>query len=163
MKNFFVGFLTASIILGVGITAYKLGTMRANPASSLIPTTSPAITQTPINSSSSSIAPTITTSTIDDSEAIKQALIQKNKWENMEIEVTISKNDGTYASGGVREKSSETGGGYFFAIKQEGVWKIVADGNGTISCSSLAPYPSYPISLIPECYDETNGGKVVKR
>jgi len=100
--------------------------------------------------------------TASDSALIKEALVKKYNWNTDEIELTVSKNDGTYASGGVKEKSSEVGGGYFFAVKDVGVWKIVADGNGTIECVSLVPYPNYPTSMIPECYD-TKTGKTVKR
>ncbi|NMB84101.1 hypothetical protein GYA28_02320 [Candidatus Roizmanbacteria bacterium] len=98
----------------------------------------------------------------DDTELIKNALIDKHDWNKDDIVVTVSKNDGKYASGGVREKNSEVGGGYFFAVKAEGGWKIVADGNGVIQCSSLAPYPDYPKSLISECYDETTGKNIVR-
>ncbi len=37
---------------------------------------------------------------------------------------------------------------------------IVADGNGIITCSSLAKYPDYPVSLIPECYDQQTNSTV---
>jgi hypothetical protein len=97
----------------------------------------------------------------NDTEMIKQALIRKNNWTNMEIEITISRNDGKYASGGVREKNTQTGG-IFFAVKNEGVWQIVADGNGIITCAELAPYPDYPTIMIPECYDEKIN-QIIKR
>lgn len=94
-------------------------------------------------------------STTSDADAIKNALFQKNKWKETDgITVTVSTNDGQYASGTV---TAQGGGGYFYAIKVNGEWKIVADGNGTISCASLIPYPDYPSSLIPECYDEKTG------
>lgn len=100
--------------------------------------------------------------TADDEKNIKQALVNKHNWRADEISITISKNDGQYVSGGVRETNSEVGGGYFYAVKDNGEWKIVADGNGTISCESLSPYPNYPVSMISECYNETTG-KTVQR
>lgn len=90
-------------------------------------------------------------------EEIKQALIKKNNWaKDMSLEVTINKREGIYVSGSVREKNTETGGGYFFAVKDEDIWVIVADGNGIISCESVDLYPEYPTSLIPECWDNAS-------
>jgi hypothetical protein len=54
------------------------------------------------------------------------------------------------------------GGGIYFAVKVNGEWKIVADGNGVISCDSLKDYPDYPNTLIPACYQGPEG-KIVKR
>ncbi|MCL4374706.1 hypothetical protein M1523_02490 [Patescibacteria group bacterium] len=96
-----------------------------------------------------------------DSAAIKTALVQKHNWDPTQIEVTVSHNDGHYASGGVKETGAISGG-YFFAVNDQGTWKIIADGNGTIECTSLTSYPDYPTSLIPECYNSTTG-QVVKR
>jgi hypothetical protein len=110
-----------------------------------------------VSSPTSIPIPTITIKTQSDVEQIKLALVAKHKWNPSEIIVTIRNNDGTYASGGVKEVASEVGGGYFFAAKVGEVWQIVADGNGMISCSALIPYLDYPSFLIPECYDETTG------
>ncbi len=90
----------------------------------------------------------------DDDILINQALFKKNNWQDTnDITVTVSTNDGKYASGGVR---AQGGGGYFFAIKDNGEWIIVADGNGIIPCPALEKYPDYPKTLIPECWDEQN-------
>jgi hypothetical protein len=88
--------------------------------------------------------------TEDALQLIRQALFLKNGWTDDSIEVTLSSNDGTYANGLVQ---SGGGGGYFFAIKEDLEWKIVADGNGMIDCQLLTEYPDYPTTLIPECYD----------
>ena len=99
-----------------------------------------------------------------DAAKIKQALIVKNGWQQKasQVVVAIKTNDGTYASGSVTEKAAEAGGGLFFASKDNGVWKIVADGNGVIECASLVPYPKYPTSLIGECFNSKTG-TIVKR
>ncbi len=91
--------------------------------------------------------------TQSDIEGITQALKEKNNWQNIELDVKITKNDGTYAYGSVNEKNAQAGGGYFYAIKENGSWHIVADGNGIITCEQVSPYPSFPTDLIPECYD----------
>lgn len=96
----------------------------------------------------------------NDNELIKQALFKKNNWpDDGTLTLTISTNDGKYASGGV---TAEGGGGYFYAAKVNDKWKIVADGNGVIMCTNLTAYPDYPKTLIPECFDEANG-KSIKR
>lgn len=106
--------------------------------------------------------PTIAPKTVSDDELIKAALVAKNNWKSEEFEVKISKNDGKYATGGIREVGSDTGGGYFFAAKVGDEWKIVADGNGVIPCENLQEYPDYPKSLIPECFDSKTGKSVIR-
>lgn len=160
MKNFIFGFLVAGLVLAVGVFAYRAGTNQSVPPSVLSPnpTIAIAISEAP----STTIAPSITKAIISDEDAIRQALLKKNNWSANQVDITISKNDGTYASGGAKEKAAEAGGGYFFAAKTGGEWKIVADGNGTISCESLAPYPNFPASMISECWNEATS-KLIKR
>lgn len=162
MKNFLLGVFAVLIIGGLAYGAYYLGTRKqdskdtANIAPSV--TESQTVTATP----SSKITPTTevspTLATQNDAELIKAALFKKNNWPaDDSINVTVSTNDGIYASG---TAGGQGGGGYFFAAKTNGEWVIVADGNGTISCASLANYPNFPKTLIPECYDEKTGTSV---
>jgi len=181
MKNFIFGLITAIIIGLVGLGAYYYGKQQSNnvPVVSVSPTQPMVGNDKDEHGCIGSAGYTwcaaknkclriweepCTTPTVTENiaELIKQALIKKNNWTNADIEVTISKNEGMFVSGGVKEKSSEVGGGYFFAAKVNGEWKIVADGNGVITCESLALYPNYPVSMISECYDEKTG-KTVKR
>ncbi len=97
------------------------------------------------------------TSNVSDKELITQALYERNGWQTDQVTVKVKTNDGTYASGSV---TAQDGGGYFFAAKVSGIWQIVADGNGVITCASLISFPDYPKALIPECYDETSGQTV---
>jgi hypothetical protein len=190
MKNFILGVLFVLIITGVGYLAYQYGKEVNKKTANLSPT--PGVSTTPIVISPTSqivggdrdehgcIGSAGYTwcelkkkclrtweepcegQTANDTELITQALVKKHGWNANDIIVTVSKNDGKYATGGVREKSSEVGGGYFFAAKTSNTWEIVADGNGVILCSSLDKYPDYPNSMIPECYDDKTG-KTVKR
>jgi hypothetical protein len=73
--------------------------------------------------------------------------------------ITVSKIDGSYAKG---TASDDGGGGMWFAAKVGDVWKLVWDGNGVIQCSDLSAYPSFPSSMIPECWDDATQ-KTVKR
>lgn len=43
-------------------------------------------------------------------------------------------------------------GGIFFAAKVNGVWKLIFDGNGMISCSLLRQY-NFPSSMANNCYE----------
>ena len=157
MKNFLLGVFAILLISGVALAAYYYGKQSSQknlPVQTVNPTVNPSITSQP----SSTVAPTLKVE--DDNELIKQAFFKKHPdWNKNEITFTVSTNNGQYASGSVTESG---GGGYFFAAKVNGVWEIVADGNGTISCESLKKYPDFPNTLIPECFDEATG-KSIKR
>lgn len=182
MKNYILGILTVMVLLAVGFFAYQYGKKSADKKNEPPPITiSP--TETLVgndrdehgcigtagyewcavkNKCLRSWEEPCEDPKTNDSDLIKQAMANKLGKKVADLNITISKNDGKYASGGVIEKNAEAGGGYFFAVKDKGIWKIVADGNGTIDCASLVSYPDYPTSMIPECFD-TKTGKPVKR
>jgi len=159
MKNFFLGMIITLVVLGIGIGGYFLGQKNAinsSPKNDFTEVT-PTVTSIPENSELVESTPT---PTIDEGELIKAALFKKNNWSKTDdITVKVSTNDGKYASG---TATSQGGGGYFYAVKDNDIWIIVADGNGVIECSSLTDYPDYPKTLISECYD-TAAKKSVKR
>jgi putative hemolysin len=95
-----------------------------------------------------------------DTELIKLALVEKDGINLNEVDVVITKDTGIYAEGGITPKQEVAGGGYFFAAKTTTGWKIVASGNGIISCDSLKPYPDFPVDMIPECVDPVTGNPV---
>ena len=97
-----------------------------------------------------------------DENLIKNALVTKNNWNPEEINVTISKNDGKYATGETGTVTPQGGGGLFFAKKVNGNWEIVWDGNGIITCEALTKYPDFPSDLIPQCYDQTKNTMVIR-
>ncbi len=97
-----------------------------------------------------------------DEEMIKEALVTKHNWETEEVKISIAKNDGQYATGGVGSKTPQGGGGIWFAARVDDTWQIVWDGNGAIVCEDLADYPDFPVDLIPECYDSSIN-KTVRR
>lgn len=90
--------------------------------------------------------------------AVKQALIAKNGADFSDLNYSIKKVEGDYASGMV----NGSGGGMWFAAKVNGKWTIVADGNGVILCSNLAPYPTFPKDMIPECWNEVTQKTVIR-
>ena len=95
-----------------------------------------------------------------DTELIKLALVEKDGIDLTKVNVIITEDTGKYASGGIKPKEEDVGGAYFFAAKVLNGWKIVASGNGTISCESLKPYPDFPTNMIPECVDPVTGNPV---
>lgn len=156
MKNYLLGIVTVIILVIAGFIVYQYG--KQNATKEIAPVV-PATTQSP-SKLTPTVLPTPTVSKENDSALIKKALFSKNNWaDDGSLTFTVSTNDGKYASGGV---SAQGGGGYFFAAKVNGQWEIVADGNGTISCSSMAKYPDFPKTLIPECYNDQTQ-KIIKR
>lgn len=101
--------------------------------------------------------------TVDETQTliavIKQALVAKHGSTANELTITVSKIEGDFAKG---MTSASGGGGIWFAAKTNGVWKLVWDGNGQINCSDLTPYPGFPNTLIPDCYDTTTGQVVTR-
>lgn len=85
---------------------------------------------------------------LSDEESIKQALVKKHGWNSEDIIVTVSKNDGQFARGGVKEKSSEVGGGMFLAVKRNGEWEIAFDGNGAPDCIQLKTAYLFPKEIL---------------
>lgn len=74
--------------------------------------------------------------------------------------VTISKQDSSHVSGGIKF-ASDIAGGWFLGAKDNGKWLIVQDGNGTISCQETDPY-DFPVNMVPECWDEVSNEMVKK-
>jgi len=88
-----------------------------------------------------------------DEEMIKQALVAKHGEFFQGMVVTVSENDGQYATGTAGSDDPMGGGGHWFAKKVGGSWEIVWDGNGFVMCEDLIDYPDFPATLIPECYN----------
>lgn len=153
--GFFV-LLTAILLILTAIGFYifmqpKIQTLPTQPFASvrIIPSIQPiqSIQPSPQNS------PT-------DFDLLKQAMAKKHNKEVSEVNLTVSKNTGQHAQGGVTF-TGEMGGGWFLAAKTTDGWVIVDDGNGTISCQVIASY-NFPVSIVPECWDEA-AGKIIKR
>jgi hypothetical protein len=104
-----------------------------------------------------------TTPTVDEVETIqavvKAALDSKHGASPNQLAVTVSKIEGNYAQGGVKETA---GGAMWFAVKVNGIWKLAWDGNGTISCSLIDEYPDFPKTMIPECWNEITKKNVIR-
>lgn len=148
--------IIGALIIGLFIyTTYQPKTASVSvdikPAS---PTPLPALEPSTTPSPTSLPSPTI-----DDTAAIKKALAEKLGKSETELEISISKNTGSFTKGNVKEKEA-VGGGYFLAAKTAGGWVIVYDGQSQPPCKDLATY-NFPKDLAPECIN--TAGQVVKR
>lgn len=77
-------------------------------------------------------------------------------WNMADMDITIATDQGDHASGGIKEKGSMAGGGYWFAANTDDGWIIASDGNGSILCADIDPY-NFPTDMIEECYNEATG------
>jgi hypothetical protein len=84
-----------------------------------------------------------------DEEAIKAVLADYLGRKQTELSITVAENTGSHARGGVDN-------GYFLAVKLDGQWQIVADGQGAVDCQVVAQF-EFPASMIPECPPPDNG------
>lgn len=157
MKNTLI-LLTLGLILVAGYYFTKNYNFNLVPKStSLSPTT--AITEAP--KSETTLEPTMspTAGEEDLEDIIKQLIIDKHGSDASGLTISVSSRQGNYAKGSANEQG---GGGMWFAVKVNGSWKLVYDGNGVITCDSLKDYPDYPISFIPECFDNATSEVVAR-
>jgi len=152
--------LVLILLVAVSVVAFYLGAKNNQKQASL----SQSYNQSSI-SPSETVSTEITSPTpaIDQTSvirtAIKNALIDEHGSDASTLTITVSKIEGDYATG---DASAQGGGGIWFAANINGVWKLVWDGNGSIQCSSLVPYPNFPTDMIPQCWDDKTQA-VVKR
>jgi hypothetical protein len=114
--------------------------------------------------SDEAFVPTVTP--VSDSDLLKTAMASaistKNKFSVDSITISVSELSGNYAKGSVNPVTPGPGGGLWFAAKVNGVWKLVFDGNGIITCADLTSYPDFPTTLIPQCFDTATNAMHVR-
>jgi hypothetical protein len=88
----------------------------------------------------------------EDKLALVKLFSQKYNKPEEDVNLTINKNTGIYATGGINF-SGELAGAMWLAFKDDSGWKLIFDGNGTIPCSSVEPY-DFPLDMVSECWDE---------
>lgn len=153
MKYVVAIFITA-IVVFLGATIYYKGLPNfATPQGVSVTSTESAVIATPNPTAS----PVIDKELI--SQAIKNALIKKYGTNASNMEITVSEVDGEYAKGMANEQG---GGGMWFAARLNGIWTLVWDGNGVITCNDISPFPEFPAKMIPECWD-TSTEKLITR
>lgn len=151
------------IIIILGGILWKQNQLPQTPP---LPTATPTLSPTP---TFMGIAPTNTpyptptlspTQGVSDGDQLRQLFAKKYNHPVSDAIVTISKQDPTHISGGIKFQG-EMAGGWFLAAKTGGNWVIVQDGNGTIDCATIAPY-NFSSDMVPECWDEKTQ-KLIKR
>lgn len=147
------------VIIGAGILwqSNKQGQFLAEPTPTLIPTVMPEVSPTPISAPDTGMPPTEEKS---DLEQIKELFAAKYNKPIEEAEVSISKNTGTHATGGVKF-TGEISGAMWLAYHDGEKWILVHDGQGTIPCSAIEPY-NFPTNMVPECWDEDAGELIIR-
>lgn len=98
--------------------------------------------------------------TESDYDLLKKAVSEKTGIPINKIVLEISENTGKHAKGLISEKDEQFGGGYWLALKTDGRWTIVYDGQNTPECAVVDP-SGFPIQMVPECYDSS--GNVITR
>ena len=79
---------------------------------------------------------------------IEQLFADKYKKPLSEIKVTIAQSTAQHVRGSVLfGRPGQGAGGNFLAVKADGNWKLVFDGNGGIACKDLEPY-GFPQEMI---------------
>ena len=148
-----IGFLVlfALLIIGANIFAWYFFFKGKEQTLTPSPTPQPIETVIPILSSP--------TPKIDDESLIKEAIFKLTGLDATKAEVTINKNTGTHATGGIKEFEA-VGGAYWIAAKTDSGWVGVYAGQATPKCSEIAPY-NFPKDMVPECLDAAN--KLIKR
>jgi hypothetical protein len=154
VKNLIVIFLIMVAIAIVALGGYLIGN-RGSIKISYLPSASP---------SPMAVSTPTATPAVNEIEAIKAAvklgLIDEHGPNAANMVVTVSKTDESHATGGAIEPGA-VGGGMWLAVKVNDTWKLIWDGNGTISCAIIAPY-NFPTSMVPECWDETTQKSVTR-
>jgi hypothetical protein len=153
--KYIITVVLTALIVGFGVVAYFKGWF-------------PSVQNTKVSNVSPEVLPNLPTDTlapveVDDNQtiltAVKTAMIAKHGSDFSNLNYSINKVEGNYASGDV---GGQGGGGMWYAAKVSGVWVIVWDGNGTISCSDLASYQKFPNDMIPECWDASANKNVTR-
>lgn len=91
--------------------------------------------------------------------AVQEAIAQKFEKPKNTVIISVDRDTGEFAKGGVRF-TDDIGGAIWFAANVDGVWKLVADGQGPMACVAANEY-SMPTDFVPECVD--GDGELVVR
>ncbi len=146
MKNLLIIFIIMVAIAIIGLGGYLIGnrgSIKISYLSSASP--SPTVVSTPTASPTANETEAVKT-------AVKLGLIDEHGTSAVNMVVSVSKITNKNASGGAIEPGAASGG-MWLAAKVNDTWKLIWDGNGTISCQVIAPY-DFPASIVPECWDE---------
>jgi len=144
-----------ALLAGGGILVWSMRSSIPSTVATPTPTISPEETSAP-----EPTVPAEEEETQSDLEQIRILFSEKYDKPLNEVEVNISENTGTYATGGVKF-AGEIGGAMWLAYNDGEEWTIVHDGQGTIPCSVVETY-DFPTGMVPECWDEATSKLIVR-
>ncbi len=84
-------------------------------------------------------------------DLVKQAFADKYEKTLEEVELNVNTKTNTHMRGLITLGDEPGSMGWFLAAKVDGEWKIVFDGNGSVSCDEVDPY-GFPEKMIKDCY-----------
>ena len=116
----------------------------------------PALQDTPTQAVAVTVAPVDSTRLVSD---VRAGLVAEHGQDAASLTITVKMISGVYAEGAASEQG---GGGMWFAVYTNGEWKLVWDGNGSVLCSDLTPYPDFPKTMISMCWDDKAGQNVTR-
>ncbi len=87
--------------------------------------------------------------TIADAQEIQGAFADIYHKSIEDITIKVDKYDALHARGSV-QFVGEQGGGLFLAVKDQGIWDVVVDGNGSYECKFVEPY-DFPEGMVSDC------------
>lgn len=95
--------------------------------------------------------------TVEDKENIKKAFLdfEKNNdnFKNRDIYIMFNQNIGEYLKGAVLFGGSDNNSApQFFAVKDNGNWKVLYYGQENPACSDIGAY-NFPFEMISDCWD----------
>ena len=98
--------------------------------------------------------------TESDAVLLKKVVSEKTGINIDIVIVDVEENTGKHAKGLVTAKGEMMGGGYWLALKTDGKWSVVFDGQNTPECTLVDP-SGFPVDMVPECVD-VNGNVVTR-
>ncbi len=82
-------------------------------------------------------------------DGIAEAMVEKYKKDLSEVTIIISQEEGDFARGGVEFAPGGQGNaGMFLAVRINGEWEIVYEGNGVADCNKLKQKYNYPQKML---------------
>ncbi len=92
---------------------------------------------------------------IEAENAVRSEWAKKYNKPQEGVTVKVTKLEGTYVAGSLSFSSKgDAPGGLFLAYKDQGIWRMVYDGNGSVDCETLKSKYGFPdLVLFPQFCD----------
>ncbi|MDD2646951.1 MAG: hypothetical protein PHV78_03450 [Patescibacteria group bacterium] len=81
-------------------------------------------------------------------QQVQQILAAKYKKFAADVAISVVRFTDSYAAGGVTFSQTNGEGGLFLAMKKDGAWQVVYDGNGSIDCQKMRQEYGFPDQIL---------------